>query len=182
MAYLGADVIRVSNTNDLPDYTVPLFDDNLGKKDVQLNLKDQKDKDILKGLIEEADVFIDGYKPFSLNKLGFSKEYIQFLAKRRGRGIVYLRENCYGWNGGPLDYRSGWQQVSDNVTGITWLQGKFMGVGKPVLPLFPNADYQTGTTGAIAVLHALWLRAKTGGSYNLSVSLNGINQVILGLG
>lgn len=39
LTYLGADVIRVSNTDDFPDYTIPLFDGNLGKKDVHLNLK-----------------------------------------------------------------------------------------------------------------------------------------------
>lgn len=182
LAYLGADVIRVSNTKDLPDYTVPLFDGNLGKKDVHLDLKNQKDKEVLKGLIRECDVFIDGYRPGALERLGFSRDYIQFLAKERGRGIIHVRENCYGWNNGPLDHRSGWQQISDCLTGATHAQGKFMGINKPLLPLFPNSDYSTGTAGAVSVLHALWLRTKEGGSYNISISLTAINQFILSLG
>ncbi|CUM53929.1 unnamed protein product [Debaryomyces tyrocola] len=182
LAYLGADVIRVSNTDDLPDYTVPLFDGNLGKKDVHLNLKNQEDKETLKSLIQDADVFIDGYRPGTLDRLGFSREYIQFLARNRGQGIIHLRENCYGWNNGPLDHRSGWQQISDCTTGVTMAQGKFMGINKPVLPLFPNSDYSTGTAGAVSILLALWLRTKEGGSYNISISLNAINQFILSLG
>lgn len=182
LAYLGADVIRVSNTHDLPDYTVPLFDGNLGKKDVHLNLKNQEDKETLKSLIQDADVFIDGYRPGTLDRLGFSREYIQFLARNRGQGIIHLRENCYGWNNGPLNHRSGWQQISDCTTGVTMAQGKFMGINKPVLPLFPNSDYSTGTAGAVSILQALWLRTKEGGSYNISIFLNAINQFILSLG
>lgn len=74
------------------------------------------------------------------------------------------------------------QQISDCITGITFAQGKFMGTNKPGLPLFPNSDYSTCTAGAISILQALWLRAKEGGSYNVSISLNAINQFILFLG
>lgn len=61
-------------------------------------------------------------------------------------------------------------------------QGKFMGINKPVFPLFFNSDYWTGTAGAVSILQALLLRTKEGGSYNISISLNAINQFILSLG
>jgi hypothetical protein len=63
------------------------------------------------------------------------------LARRRGKGIVYIRENAYGWKG-PFAMRSGWQQISDCLTGVSWLQGKFLGLDEPVVPLLPNSDYQ----------------------------------------
>jgi hypothetical protein len=36
------------------------------------------------------------------------------MVKNRPHGLVYARENCYGWHG-PWQHRSGWQQISDAV-------------------------------------------------------------------
>ena len=49
--------------------------------------------------------------------LGFGQDDILEMCETRGKGVVYVRENCYGWNG-PWAYRSGWQQISDAVSGV----------------------------------------------------------------
>ncbi|KAF4437161.1 CAIB/BAIF family enzyme [Fusarium austroafricanum] len=179
-ALFGATVIRVSCTSQ-PDVGPLLVEGNLGKRDVSINLKSIEGRKTLRNLLDTTDIVIDGYRPGALERLGFGDAYIRTIAKRRGQGIVILRENCYGWKG-PWAARSGWQQVSDCFTGVAWGMGEFLGLDEPVVPLLPNSDYQTGLAGLIGILSAIHQRSKKGGSYNIDVSLSQFNQFLLGLG
>ncbi|GME28013.1 CoA-transferase family III [Neofusicoccum parvum] len=165
----GADVIKVTSPN-LPD--VPFFqvDGNLGKHTSDLNLKKPEDRKIFEELLQSADVILDGYRPGSLERLGYGPKQIIELTKHRKRGIVYVAEDCFGhigkWAGRP-----GWQQIADCVTGVAWAQGEAMGLNEPVVPPFPMSDYGTGCMGTIAALVGLYKRAKYGGSYHGTTSL-----------
>ncbi|KAI0454312.1 CoA-transferase family III domain-containing protein [Xylaria acuta] len=179
-ALFGATVVRVSNM-ELPDLGIVLFESNLGKRDAHLNLKTENGRNALRELIQDADVVLDGYRPGVLERLGFGPTYVHEIAKRRGKGIVYARENCYGWKG-PWKHRSGWQQISDAVTGIGWLFGGMWGRDEPVMPFLPNSDFQTGIVGCIAIMNALDRRNKAGGNYLVSTSLNQLNSFLVSLG
>ncbi|KAI1098759.1 CoA-transferase family III [Jackrogersella minutella] len=179
-ALFGATVVRVSNIK-LPDLGIVLLESNLGKRDAHLDLKTEKGRRSLHQLIEGADVVLDGYRPGALEKLGFGPTYVHEIAKRRGKGIVYARENCHGWKG-PWMHRSGWQQISDAVTGIAWLFARMWNVDEPVMPFLPNSDFQTGIVGCIGVMNALGRRAKKGGNYLVSMSLNQLNSFLISLG
>ncbi|KAK8063358.1 caib baif family enzyme [Apiospora saccharicola] len=180
-ALFGATVIRVSSA-PLPELTTLLYESNLGKRDINLDLKTDKGRKALLRLLEDADVVLDGYRPGALERLGFGPAFVRGLARRRGKGIVYARENCYGWKG-PLAHRSGWQMISDAVTGLAWEFSKFMGIeGEPVVPPLPNSDYQTGIVGCLAIMNALDRRARKGGNYLVSVSLNQYNSFLISLG
>ncbi|RWA14557.1 hypothetical protein EKO27_g567 [Xylaria grammica] len=179
-ALFGATVIRVSNM-ELPDLGIVLFESNLGKRDAHLNLKTEDGRTALRELIQDADVVLDGYRPGALERLGFGPTYVHEIAKRRGKGIVYARENCYGWKG-PWKDRSGWQQISDAVTGIGWLFGRMWGRDEPVMPFLPNSDFQTGIVGCIGIMNALDRRNKKGGNYLVSTSLNQLNSFLISLG
>ncbi|KAI1204460.1 CoA-transferase family III [Annulohypoxylon truncatum] len=179
-ALFGATVIRVSNMK-LPDLGIVLFESNMGKRDAHIDLKSEEGRKALLHLIEDADVVLDGYRPGALEKLGFGPTYVHEVAKRRGKGIVYAREDCYGWKG-PWKHRSGWQQVSDAVTGVAWLFARMWNVDEPVMPFLPNSDFQTGIVGCIGVMNALDKRAKKGGNYLVSMSLNQLNSFLISLG
>ncbi|KIW95863.1 uncharacterized protein Z519_02927 [Cladophialophora bantiana CBS 173.52] len=174
LALLGADVLRISS-NTQPDAAFALFDGQLGKRDANLNLKTAQGKARFETLLKDADVVVDGYRPGVLERLGFGPRWAQELARRRGRGMVYCRENCYGWVG-EWSSRCGYQQISDCVSGASWEQGKFLGLNEPVVPLLPNSDYQTGLVGGIAIMQALLQRSVNGGSYNVNVSLTQFNN------
>ncbi|KAG8412238.1 hypothetical protein J3458_014427 [Metarhizium acridum] len=169
LAVLGAEVIKVSSKN-LPDVIVTWIDLSAGKKDANIDLKSEEGKNAFRRLVAGADVLIDGYRPSVLDKLGFNSESLRKINQK----LVYVRENCYGFKG-PLAYRSGWQQISDCLVGISWLQGKFMGLNEPVVPLLPNSDYQTGLVGAIAVRQTLFQRTKIDSTYDVDVSLTQFN-------
>ncbi|OCK86216.1 CAIB/BAIF family enzyme [Lepidopterella palustris CBS 459.81] len=179
-ALFGATVVRIS-CDFQPDMGSLLVDGNLGKRDVTLNLKSPEGRKALEKLLEDADVILDGYRPGALQRLGFGPAYVHALARKRGKGIVYIRENCYGWSG-PFAHRSGWQQISDCITGVSWLMGEFLGLKEPVVPLLPNSDYQTGIIGLLGILSALDKRAESGGNFLVSVSLNQFNSFLLSLG
>ena len=182
-ALLGASVVRVSNTQ-LPDLGIVLFESNLGKRDAHADLRTDAGRAGLRALVEDADVVLDGYRPGTMERLGFGPAFVHALARRRGRrGVVYARENCHGWSG-PWRHRSGWQQISDAVTGVGWLFGRMWGRegDEPVMPFLPNSDFQTGIVGCIAILHALHRRAEVGGNYLVSTSLNQLNCFLVGLG
>lgn len=50
-----------------------------------------------------------------MDRLGFGRQAVFEMVKDRSRGIIHVRENCYGWHG-PWSHRSGWQQISDAVS------------------------------------------------------------------
>jgi hypothetical protein len=113
LAELGASVMRVTAPH-LPDYDNLHCDLNWGKWNCSLDFRKEDDRERLRDLIRDADVVVTGYRPHCLDKWGFGEEDILKLCKDRDRGVIYVRENCYGWNG-PWAYRTGWQQISDAV-------------------------------------------------------------------
>jgi hypothetical protein len=100
-ALFGATVVRVS-CDSQPDMGPLLIDGNLGKYDVSLDLKSAAGRAALRDLVDGADIVLDGYRPGALERLGFGVDYLHFIARQRGKGIVVIRENCYdGMAPGP---------------------------------------------------------------------------------
>ncbi|KAI0444769.1 CoA-transferase family III domain-containing protein [Xylaria telfairii] len=176
LAEMGASVMRITSPL-VTDLSALHQDLNWGKWNASLHLKDEADKEKLRALIREADVVVDGYRPGVMERLGFGREAIFDLVKDRERGIIHVRENCYGWHG-PWSHRSGWQQISDACCGVSRAYAKAMGndESEAVTPVFPNSDYCTGVAGSAAVLEALIKRAEDGGSYSVDTSLNYYSQ------
>lgn len=174
LAELGASVMRVTAAH-LPDFSGLQPDLNWGKWNCSLDLRLEEDKVKLKRLIMDADVVINGYRPDVLIKYGFGQDQVFELVKTRERGIIYVRENCFGWDG-PLSHRSGWQPISDAHSGVSLGYGRAMGNDEAVTPVFPNSDYCTGIAGTCGVLEALMQKARHGGSYLVDTSLNYYNQ------
>ncbi|KIM36718.1 hypothetical protein M413DRAFT_77989 [Hebeloma cylindrosporum] len=177
LAELGASVLRITSPN-VPDMTALLADLGWGKWNAHLDLTRLPDRERLRALILESDVVVDGYRPGVMEKWGFGKEDILTMFEGKKKGVVYVRENCYGWNG-PWMGRSGWQQISDANCGVSLEFGRAMGNDEPVTPIFPNSDYCTGVAGATGVLQALLERAEKGGSFVVDVALNYYSQWLI---
>jgi hypothetical protein len=169
LAEYGADVLKVTSPHlsDVPFFQV---DGNMGKHATELDLKSAEGRAIFEALLQDADVVLDGYRPGALEGLGYGASALTKLAKARGKGFVYVNENCFGYQG-EWSSRPGWQQIADCVSGVAWEQGRFMGLDEPVVPPFPISDYGTGCIGAIAALTGLYHRATKGGSWHGKCSL-----------
>ncbi|KAI0180481.1 CoA-transferase family III [Hypoxylon sp. FL1284] len=183
LAAHGASVLKITSTK-LPD--VPFFqlDVNTGKHTTSLHLKDPADIKVFESLLETADVIIDGYRPGVIASLGYGAEDLAEKAARRGKGIVYVVEDCFGGadEGAEWADRPGWQQIADCVTGVAWEQGRFMGLDEPVIPPFPMSDYGTGCAGTIAALSGIYRRATQGGSWICRTSLLQFDTFLFSLG
>ncbi|RDA95895.1 hypothetical protein CP533_5208 [Ophiocordyceps camponoti-saundersi (nom. inval.)] len=169
LAEYGADVLKITGPgiSDVPFFQV---DGNMGKYAAELDLKSDAGRAVFDRLLESADVVLDGYRPGVLDRLGYGARELARRAEVRGWGIVYVAENCFGHRGEWAD-RPGWQQIADCASGIAWDQGRFMGLGEPVVPPFPISDYGTGCMGAIAALTCLHQRSIRGGSWLGTTSL-----------
>jgi hypothetical protein len=168
LAELGASVMRVT-AEHITDMSSLHLDLNWGKWNTHLDFRQSANREKLRTLVLEADVVVQGYRPDVLNKYGFGVNDLLEMTKDRERGLIVVRENCYGWNG-PWSYRSGWQQISDACCGVSMEFGRAMGNDEPVTPVFPNSDFCTGTSGVVGVLDAIIKRGTEGGSYKVDVS------------
>ncbi|KAL7946822.1 CoA-transferase family III domain-containing protein [Trichoderma barbatum] len=180
LASMGAEVIRV-NSSKLKDYT-PAQPSSLmaGKTTIDLDLDNSADHMRLMQLFEQADVILQGYRLHSLERRGFGLQAALKMANKRGRGIVYLDENCYGPDGYYAE-RPGWQQVADAAAGSSYIMGQAFGCpkGQGVLPSLPISDMSTGILTALTIMCAIRDRAKYGGSYHGHSALTAYNMATL---
>lgn len=118
LAEYGADVLKITSPSlsDVPFFQV---DGNMGKHAADLDLKSETGRKEFEKLLDDVDVIVDGYRPGALDKLGYGAEAMASLAHKRGKGIVYVNENCFGYDG-EWAGRAGWQQIADCVS--IWLQ------------------------------------------------------------
>jgi crotonobetainyl-CoA:carnitine CoA-transferase CaiB-like acyl-CoA transferase len=113
LAEYGADVLKITSPNlsDVPFFQV---DGNYGKHAANLDLKSTSGRKTFEDLLAEADVVVDGYRPGALERLGYGSQRLAEIAEARGKGIVYVQENCFGYKG-EWAGRPGWQQIADCV-------------------------------------------------------------------
>ena len=180
LASLGAEVIRV-NSSKLKDYT-PAQPSALmaGKTTIDLDLEDPADHQKLMQLFEQADVILQGYRLRSFERRGFGLKAALDLANKRGKGIIYVDENCYGPDGYYAE-RPGWQQVADAAAGSEWVMAQAFDCpsGQGVLPSLPISDMSTGILTALTIMCCIRDRTKLGGSYHGHASLTAYNMATL---
>src|SRR4029453_1425417 len=87
LAEHGADVMKITAAH-LPNLGYQEWDTGHGKLSTQLDLRQPKDLESLRGLVREADVFSQGYRPGTLANRGFSPEALAQL--RPGIVVVSL--------------------------------------------------------------------------------------------
>lgn len=153
---------------------------NAGKRTIELDITKSDDMERLHELLEDVDVFVQGFRSRSLEKRGLGLHDLLEKAARRNKGIIYVDENAYGPDG-PFAERPGWQQIGDAASGSTYVMGRSQGLedGKCVLPPLPASDMITGIVGALGAMIALRDRATKGGSYFVQSSLVAADAIAL---
>lgn len=103
----GADVLWITSPKlpALPNLDV---DTSRGKRTTQLDLNESTDCEKFTSLAQDADVFLQAYRPGGLAAKGFGAEDV---AKLRP-GIVYASLCAYGWEGPWKDRRGVWAFLS----------------------------------------------------------------------
>ena len=178
LAEHGADVLKITGAH-LPNLGYQEFDTGHGKLSAQLDLREPRDVDILRGLVREADVFSQGYRPGTLGMRGLSPEELAAIRP----GLVYV-SLCAFSHAGPWASRRGFDTVVQTVSGITSRQADVV-PGKTAGPQFypvSAIDYCTGYLMAFGAMVALARRAREGGSWLVRISLAQVGKWIVDLG
>jgi crotonobetainyl-CoA:carnitine CoA-transferase CaiB-like acyl-CoA transferase len=165
LAEHGADVLKIAGPH-LPDSGATELDTGMGKLSAHLDLRAPAGIETLRGLLCEADVFSQSYRPGALAARGFSPEQTAQLRP----GIVYVTLSAWGTEG-PWRDRRGFDSIVQTVSGMAVAQGAGSEPGKPrLMPVSAN-DYVGGYLMAYGAMVALARRAREGGSWLVRVSL-----------
>jgi crotonobetainyl-CoA:carnitine CoA-transferase CaiB-like acyl-CoA transferase len=165
LAVHGADVMLISSPN-LPAIHWLTIDTGRGKLTSFIDLKTGQGREMLRGLLAEADIFSQGYRPASIAALGFSPEE----AARISPGIVYVSLSAYG-HAGPWAPRRGFDSLVQTTTGFNHAEGQAAGVDGPKELPAQMLDHATGHLMAFGAMMAKARQAREGGSWHVRVSL-----------
>jgi crotonobetainyl-CoA:carnitine CoA-transferase CaiB-like acyl-CoA transferase len=178
LAEHGADVLKITGPH-LPNLGHQEFDTGHGKLSAHLDLREQRDLDTLRGLVREADVFSQGYRPGTLGSRGLSPEELASIRP----GLVYVSLCAFG-HAGPWAPRRGFDTVIQTVSGITARQAEVVPGRTPGPQFYPVSaiDYCTGYLMAFGAMVALARRAREGGSWLVRISLAQVGKWIVDLG
>src|SRR5258706_1009722 len=178
LAEHGAAVLKITAAH-LPSLGHQEFDTGHGKLSAQLDLREPRNVETLRGLVREGDVFSQGYRPGTLGERGFSPETLAALRP----GIVVVSLCAFG-HVGPWASRRGFDTVVQTVSGITSRQGALFPGAEPGPQFYPVSaiDYLTGYLMAFGAMVALARRAREGGSWLVRISLAQTGRWLVGRG
>lgn len=156
LADYGADVIKVES----PDGGDPLrawvveghalswkvYGRN--KKSLTLNLRKDAAREALLKLVETSDVFIENYRPGTLEKMGLGPDVLM----ARNPRLIVVRVSGFGQTG-PYREQPGFGTLVEAMSGFAYRNG--FPDREPVLPPIHMADMVTGLYGAMATLIAI---------------------------
>lgn len=154
---MGARVIRIEspiNSDSARIYTPIVGGEsgyyltiNRNKESITLNLKTEQGKDILRKLIQKADVFVENFRPGVIKKLGFSYEEV----KRLNPAMVYASISGFGQQG-PYATLPGYDIVAQAMGGLMEATGEPN--GPPLRTAATICDIVAGMNAAIGILAA----------------------------
>jgi alpha-methylacyl-CoA racemase len=157
LADLGCEVTIVDRVAPMAVSVPPPVDPRRrGQRSIRLDLGDDRGREVLDLLVDEADVLIEGMRPGVAERLGFGPER---MCARNPR-LVYARMTGWGRDG-PLAQRAG---HDINYIGLS---GALNAMGDPdrppPVPLNLLGDYAGGGVFlALGVLAAIIDRSETG--------------------
>ena len=125
------------------------------KKSITLNLGTPEGQDLLKRLVVEADVLIEGFRPGAMEKWGLGPDDLLAVNPK----LVMLRYSGFGQTG-PYKDRPGFGTIAECMSGYIGMTG--FPDTPPNLPPIPLADEIAGVFGAMAGMMALYHRDASG--------------------
>ena len=164
MADQGAEVIKIeqSGIGDPMRYLgtqkggiSALFANcNRGKKSIDLDLKAEKDLEIAKKLIADADILINNFRPGIMEKIGLSEK----VCKKLNVNLIYASINGFG-DEGPFSSSPAYDHVVQAMAGATDIQSN---QNEPEYIKTLLCDKITAYTVCQSLSSALYKREKTG--------------------
>ena len=141
---------------------------NRNKRSITLNHSRPEGQEIIRKLVETADVLIENYKVGDLKRFGLDYESLQAINPQ----LIYCSVTGYGQTG-PMAARPGYDglfQATGGMMAVTGIPEGQPGAGP--LKAGPSlVDFITGHNTALAILGALMHRARTGEGQFIDIAL-----------
>ena len=174
LGYFGAEVIKVEppevgdpirGWREVRDGTSLWWASlSRNKKCITLDLKTPKGQEVLKKLANTADVFVENFRPGTMEKWGIGPDTF----KEENPGLIYARISGYGQTG-PAASKAGFASVCEAFGGFRYVNG-FPGE-VPVRPNISIGDTLAGIHAALGVLLAYIGRQKSGQGQVVDVAI-----------
>lgn len=122
LAQHGADVIKIeprdgdwarSLGQEYGDHSAFSIAANLGKRSIVVDLKHPESRAIVDKMIADADVFIEGFRPGVMDRLGYSHERLKGI----NPGMIYVSVSGFG-QAGPMRERPAMDPLLQAFTGF----------------------------------------------------------------
>jgi crotonobetainyl-CoA:carnitine CoA-transferase CaiB-like acyl-CoA transferase len=165
MADYGADVIKLEHPSGDGLRSLGWEKDGVSlwwafvsrnKRCGTLNLSKARGQDLLKQLLRDADVFIENFRPGTLEGWNLGPDILRQINPR----LVIVRTTGFGQTG-PYSRRPGFGTLAESMSGFAHING--WPDGPPTLPPFALGDGIAALTGTFGVMFALWWREHGGG-------------------
>jgi len=173
LADLGAEVIKVEPPmGDLTRFATPRINSqssyftqqNVGKKNISLDMTKPEAVEILKLLVARCDVVIENFRPGVMKKMGLDE-----ALRSSNPRLIYASISGYGATG-PWVTRRAYAPVVNAETGITKHQGDVRG-GQYANDPHSHGDVYTALEASAAILAALYQREHTQCGQYIDVSM-----------
>ncbi len=171
---LGAEVVKVekSGSGDMSRDNQPkvngestyFMTHNRNKKSITLNFRHPKAREILFGLVRNADVLVENFRAGTLEDMGCGYEKL----KEVNPGLILTRISGFGQDG-PYAQRGCFDGAAQAMSGLMDVTG--MENGQPFMVGTYVVDYTAALYGVIGTLAALRARTLTGVGQVVDVSL-----------
>ncbi|MEZ5816159.1 MAG: CoA transferase [Hyphomicrobiaceae bacterium] len=170
----GADVIKIErkgkgdDARRMPPFvegeSAPFMIWNRNKRSVELDLKEEGDREILLGLVDGADILIENFRPGTLARLGLGYETL----KARNPRLIYAAISGFGQTG-PYASRGGFDLMTQGMSGLMSTCGP--ADGPPHRLPIAISDVAAGMFLAFGILAAVEARHRTGRGQMVETSL-----------
>ena len=174
LAALGADVVKVEPLSGdharawgppfLEGESAMFLASNAGKRSLAVDLGNERGREIVLGLADRADVFLQSLRPGAAERRGLDAAAL----RARNPRLVHCSIGAFGAHG-PLSEQPGYDPLIQAASGIMSVTGE--SGGPPVRVGVSLVDIGTGVWAALGVLAALFERERTGTGRTLELSL-----------
>ena len=167
LADLGAEVIKIERpgVGDLARQAHDFFQSiNGNKKSLTLDLKSPAARKILYRLVENSDVFMEGFRPGVASRIGIDYPTLREINPR----LIYCSISGYGQEGPYRDFPGhdlNYQAMAGMLHCFQDEKGNFVPPGVAI------GDLSSGMFAAIGILAALQARHNTGKGQFVDVSM-----------
>jgi crotonobetainyl-CoA:carnitine CoA-transferase CaiB-like acyl-CoA transferase len=169
---LGANVIKINATRDPFWHATHIaYACNRGKRSICIDLKQPEGLAVFHRLVARADVVHSNMRRDALVRLGCDE------AALRPHNPTMIYCHTRGFDRGPRSDAPGNDQTGASLAGVTWEDGGGYDGGRPFWSLTSMGDTGNGYLSAIAVIQALYHRARTGEGQSVDTSI--LNAALL---